>query len=92
MNIKDYSKTNPIFFLIQMKSTILCIKVAPSLFLTNKILQIIDKSDLLFGSKREVVAEPARHAGRHRGELLGVLHAEYWDQVDNQTCRFEDII
>ena len=42
MNIKDYSKTNPIFFLIQMKSTILCIKVAPSLFLTNKTLQITD--------------------------------------------------
>ena len=55
-------------------------------------LQILDESDLLFGAEREVVAEPARHAGRHRGELLGVLHAEYWDQVDNQTCRYVDIM
>ena len=79
-----------------MESTKLCIKVAPStsISLTNKILQIIDidESDLLFGAEREVVAEPARHAGRHRGELLGVLHAEYWDQVDNQTCRYVDIM
>ena len=47
--------------------------------------------DLLFGAEREVVAQSARHAGSHRGELLGVLHAEYRDQVDNQTCRYVDM-
>ena len=65
--------------------------LSSSFSLSNQALQIIDGPDLLFGAEREVVAQSARHAGSHRGELLGVLHAEYRDQVDNQTCRYVDM-
>ena len=65
MNTKDYSKTKLIFTHPNEVNRIVYKKVAPSISLTNKILQIIDESDLLFGAEREVVAEPARHAGRH---------------------------